>query len=195
MEVVAVIFHAGAEHGLEALAGGREHFAQETPRVDIAEPVALHRDRAPVGEREGGDVDGVAEGVFGEALAGLVVARAAGIGRDLLERHDRRAEPGDRRGLHGFRQPALDRRRHRAAERRYRADGDGAVFHGGNVERPVDAAGAARVDGAHRLHVGRRRRPCAGSCRRALPHRATRRVFHSRRMRRRSRRARTERRR
>jgi hypothetical protein len=50
VDMIAVIYDAGAEHGLEALAGGGEDFMEEAFRLGRLPPVRLDGDGAPVGK-------------------------------------------------------------------------------------------------------------------------------------------------
>src|SRR3954471_17128468 len=95
-------------------------------------PAVLDHDAASVGEREGGDVERVAEGVLGDVRAGIAVHAATGIGRDLLDLDDAIAEPAHRRRLHGLGEPAVERRDDRTGQRRRRLHYD-------------------RTDGGHRI--------------------------------------------
>ena len=67
MEVVAVVVIVGrAKHGRKRVAGAPVHGAQEGALGKCAPPSRLYRHHAAVGERKGGDVDGVGMAVLGE---------------------------------------------------------------------------------------------------------------------------------
>src|SRR5262245_29983000 len=87
--IVVMDVRARREHGGELIAGGGLHVAQEALLLRQAAPAVLHRDPASVGEREGGDVERIAEGVLGDARARIAVHAAAGIGGDLRDLGDR----------------------------------------------------------------------------------------------------------
>ena len=53
------------------------HVAQEALLLRRAAPAVLDRDAAAVGQHEGGDVERIAEGMLGNARAGLAVHAAA----------------------------------------------------------------------------------------------------------------------
>ena len=90
------------EHGREMLAGAGLHVAQERLRLLVAaRPVAHDRDRAAVRQNEAADVERIAEGMFGQRRAHLVVHAAAGIGAHRVDLRDigpeaRRAPPAAR---------------------------------------------------------------------------------------------------
>ena len=86
---------ARSEHRGEILAGSRMRLMQERSLLlPWILPVAHKLDRAPVGQRETRDVDGIAEGVLGEPFARHVVDRAAAVGSEHVERRDLLAEAG-----------------------------------------------------------------------------------------------------
>src|SRR5690606_1502130 len=101
------------------------------------------------------NIERVAERMLGQAGAGLVVLRAAGIGGNLLDRDDGRAEPGHRGGLHGVAQPALDGCRHRAVEGGGRSQRDAAIGKRRYLKGPVDATGTAAIDALGALNPRR----------------------------------------
>src|SRR5262249_43733490 len=70
---------AGREHGREAITGRALHVMQEALLLRRAIPATLDRDHAPVGKREGGDVEGIAEGVLGDVRVRVAVHAAARI--------------------------------------------------------------------------------------------------------------------
>ena len=144
-----VVEHVGAraEHGREVPAGPRMDLMQERRllRAGVS-PVAHEFDLAPVGQRESGDVDGVAEGVFGEALAGHVVDRAAAVGPEHVERRDLLAEPGLCVRLDDVPEPPLQRRDHRAVDGQRLVDADRAVREGRDPQGPRHAADARTID-------------------------------------------------
>ena len=101
MEMVVVeAVGARRQHGVELVAGRALHVAQEALLFRRAAPAILHGDPAPIGERERSDIERIAEGMFGDARAGLTVHAAAGIGRDLLDLGHRLTKPALRRRLH-----------------------------------------------------------------------------------------------
>ena len=125
MDVIVVIdVGARRQHGVELLAGRALHVAQKALLFRHALPAVLHRDAPAVGEREGGDVERVAEGVLGNMRARIAVHAAAGIGGDLLDLDHARAEPALRRRLHGIGEPAIQRRDDRTGQRRRRLHRD-----------------------------------------------------------------------
>src|SRR5262249_44195584 len=134
----------------ELIAGGALDVAQESLLLRQASPAVFHSDLAAVGERKGGDVEGVAEGVLGNPGVSIAVHAAAGISRYLLDLGDRRAEPAQRRRLHGLGDPALELGHHRTGERRRRIDRDRR-----------DRAGCARIADRRRWD-GRRLAPTQG---------------------------------
>ena len=119
--VVVIDVVAGRQHRRECLAGVKLHVVQEALLFRRAVPAVLDRDLAAVGEREAGDVERVAEGVLRHARAADHVA--ARVAADLVDRGDRRAEPMQRRRLHAFAHPAVERRDDRTGERRRRLQG------------------------------------------------------------------------
>ena len=173
---------ARRQHRHELLAGGRLDVTQEPLFLRHTAPAVAHRDGAPVGERERGDIERVAKGMFGNMRARLAIHAAAGIGRNLFDLDDRASEPTLRRGLDRIRYPTIERRNDRTGERRGRCHGrDGCGSHGsagwserhrrarcgGRALRPAIAiriiercdcgCRAARVDGLIGRRVGRRR--------------------------------------
>ena len=154
MDVVVVeAVGARRQHGGELLAGRALDVAQESLLFRRAAPAVLHGDPAPVGQREGSDVERIAEGMFGNSRAGLAVHAAAGIGGDLLDLGHRLAEPAHRRGLHRLRDPLIERGDDRTGERRRRLD----------LDRPDRGNGVAPERHAYRCarwrrsHAGRLR--------------------------------------
>src|SRR5262249_7267558 len=71
------------QHRGEFTASGGLYVAQKPLLFRQAMPAVLHRDLASVGEREGGDVERVAEGVLGDAGARIAVHAATGISGNL----------------------------------------------------------------------------------------------------------------
>ncbi len=116
--IVVIDVGARRQHGGELPAGGRLHVAQKALLFRHALPAVLHRNAPSVGERESGDIQRVAEGVFGNMRVGVAVHAAAGIGGDLLDLDDARAEPAHRGGLHGIREPTVEHRDDRTGQRR-----------------------------------------------------------------------------
>ena len=136
----------GAEHGAEGAAGRRVEAAEERAVAGVL-PAGAHGERAAVAAAEGGDVDGVAEGVLGELAVLLPVAVAAGIGVD----HGDRREPGGKRRL-----DRLEPGGERLAPRRSRP----SPAARGRRPRP------RRRAPARRRRIRPRRRSAAASCRR-----------------------------
>src|SRR5260370_11365931 len=89
-----------------------------------AAPAKLHAQHMTVGKIEFGDVERIAEGMFGNMRVRIAVHAAAGIGRYLFDFHHRLAKPAQRRGLHRSRDPLIERGDDRAGERRRRTDFD-----------------------------------------------------------------------
>src|SRR5215472_14994226 len=106
--VVVIDVRAGRQHRAELIAGRGLHVAQKTLLLRQAAPAVLHRDLASVGERERRDVERVAEGVLGNARPRIAVHAATGIGGDLFDLDNRRAEPAHRRRLYGAGDPTLE---------------------------------------------------------------------------------------
>ena len=121
--------------------------------------------RASVGEREGGDIERIAEGVLGNMRARIAVHAAAGIGGDLLDLDHAGAEPAHRCGLHGIGEPAIERRDDRTGQRRRglhrdRTEaGDGIALRRPEPRQRPAAAGTFRIGRriAIALRIGRRR--------------------------------------
>ena len=162
---------ARRQHGVELLTGGRLHVAQKALLFRHAAPAALDRDAAAVGQREGRDVERVAEGVLGNMRVRIAVHAAARIGGDLLDLDDARAEPAHRRRLHRIAQPAVERRDDRARQRRrglHRDLPEGA--DGVSLRRPERRRGRRwRIGWLRIRRRSRRRVPVArriGRCRR-----------------------------
>ena len=125
MNVIVVIdIGAGRQHGRKLIAGRRLHVVQKALLLRRAAPAILHLDRVAVGQVELGDVERIAEGVFGYMRARIAVHAAAGIRGDLLDLDDGLAEPAHRRRLDRSRDPLIERSDQRAGERRRRADFD-----------------------------------------------------------------------
>src|SRR5262245_17150658 len=106
--VVVIDVRAGRQHRAELIAGRGLHVARKTLLLRQAAPAVLHRDLASVGERERRDVERVAEGVLGNARPRIAVHAATGIGGDLFDLDNRRAEPAHRRRLYGAGDPTLE---------------------------------------------------------------------------------------
>jgi hypothetical protein len=73
--IVMIGVRAGREHCRELLAGGGLDVAQEALLFRQTMPAVLHRDMAPIGEREARDVERIAKGVFGNPLSGSARGR------------------------------------------------------------------------------------------------------------------------
>ncbi len=58
---------AGRQHRREIVASGQMNVVQEALLFRCAVPALLHRDLSPIGERKGGDVNCIAEGMLGNA--------------------------------------------------------------------------------------------------------------------------------
>src|ERR1700726_2612172 len=146
---VIIVIGVGAwrEHGCELLAGRALDVAQKTLLFGKAMPAVLHRDVPAVGEREGGDVERVAEGVLGNMRVRIAVHAAAGIGGDLLDLDHARAEPALRRRLHRLVEPVIERRDDRTGQRRrgshrHRTDrGDGIALRGSERRQAIRLRG------------------------------------------------------
>ena len=119
VDVIVVIgIGARRQHGGELLAGRGLHVAKKALLFRRASPAVLHRNLPSVGERETCDIQRIAKSVFGDMGVGIAVHAAAGIGRDLPDLDDARAEPAHRGGLHGIGEPAIERRDDRTCQRR-----------------------------------------------------------------------------
>src|SRR5262249_17012611 len=116
--VVVIDVRTRRQHPGEFTPSGRLYVAQKPRLFRQAMPAVLHRDLASVGEREGGDVERVAEGVLGDAGARIAVHAATGISGNLPDLGNRRTEPAHRRRLHRAGNPAFEFGNHRACERR-----------------------------------------------------------------------------
>ena len=93
----------GAEDGIEPLTGAGVDDLEELARLPIAVPSLFDTDLAPVGHHEGGDVDRVAMGMFGQftkACDGPTI-----IGAERFDPHDLRPQYGARGGLHAIARP------------------------------------------------------------------------------------------
>src|SRR5215468_11103141 len=106
--VVVIDVRAGRQHRAELIAGRGLHVAQKALLLRQPVPAVLYRDLASVGERERRDVERVAEGVLGNARPRIAVHAATGIGGNLFDLDNRRAEPAHRRRLYGAGDPTLE---------------------------------------------------------------------------------------
>jgi len=88
MQMLGMVWVAGAEHGLEWSAGSTAHLAEEGR--GLFRGGRFDSDRRAVGEREGGYVERIAESMFGEFLR--AVARTADITGSLGDGLQRLAE-------------------------------------------------------------------------------------------------------
>ena len=122
--VVVIDVRTRRQHRAELIAGRGLHVAQKALLLRQPAPAVLDRDFASVGERERRDVERVAEGVLGNARPRIAVHAATGIGGNLFDLDNRRAEPAHRRRLHGAGDPAFELGYDRACERRRRAHRD-----------------------------------------------------------------------
>src|SRR5262249_16317694 len=111
--VVVIDVRTRRRHRGEFTASGGLYVAQKPLLFRQAMPAVLHRDLASVGEREGGDVERVAEGVLGDAGARIAVHAATGISGNLPDLGNRRTEPAHRRRLHPAANPPFQFRNHR----------------------------------------------------------------------------------
>src|SRR5262249_43975880 len=73
-------------------------------------PSGLNSDASAVGEREGRNIDRIAEGMLGDSRAAGADHAATGIRRDLLNLSDRRPKPSHRRRLYALAHPMGERR-------------------------------------------------------------------------------------
>ncbi len=151
MDVVVVEdVRAWAQHGGEILAGAGVRLVQKGGLLSVGPlPVAHICERPPVGEREAGHVDRIAEGVFGETRALDVVDRAAAVGAEHVDGRDPLAEAGLGVRLNDVVEPGLQRRDHRAVNDERLVEPDLAVRKRGDFERARHAADAGAVDLAH----------------------------------------------
>src|SRR6187402_1104747 len=90
MEVIAMVgVGVGAEHDVEAAAGGAVEIVQEGARLGVrAVPIVPDRDAAAVGKLKSGDVDRVGAAMFGQLVAFDIVDRAAGERAEALDLGD-----------------------------------------------------------------------------------------------------------
>ena len=99
----------GAEADREAPAATLVDLAEESADILLlAAPACLDRDPAPVGEKEGGDIDRIGEAMLAHPRAGPAVDRATGISSERLDPAHRRAEMASRRGLDRLPHPASE---------------------------------------------------------------------------------------
>ncbi len=111
--------HARSENRRKMLAGARMDLAQEILLFEPAVPALEDAHDRAVLQAEAANIDGVGEGMLGEARATLVVHRSAGVGAHRSELDHRLAEAGHRRRLHHLLEPAVDGGIHRAGERAF----------------------------------------------------------------------------
>ena len=108
----------GAEADREAPAATLVDLAEESADILLlAAPACLDRDPAPVGEKEGGDIDRIGEAMLAHPRAGPAVDRATGISSERLDPAHRRAEMASRRGLDRLPHPASEGAGERAGHR------------------------------------------------------------------------------
>ena len=145
--IVVEDVRARPEHRGEVSAGPRMRLVQERGLLRAGLfPIAHEFDRAPVGQGESCDVDGVAEGVFGEPLAGHVVDRPAAVGAEHVERRHSLAEARLCVRLDDVLEPGLERRDHRTIDGQHFVDPDRPRGEGRDLQRPRHAADARPVD-------------------------------------------------
>ena len=97
MEVIAVeAVRLRAKHRAERPTGLAVHPAQRSACPPAA-PIVDQRDAVPVGQREAGDVDGLAATVFADRPAGPMVAGTAGVMRGDSDLRDAAAPAADLR--------------------------------------------------------------------------------------------------
>ena len=146
---VVVVEHVRArrEHGREIPAGARVRLMQEGALLAVRLlPVVDEVDFPPVGQREAGDIDRVAEGMFGQPRARDVVDGAATIGAEHVDGRDPLPEAGLSVRLDDVIQPGLQRRDHRAVDGQRLVDRDRAIGERRDLERTGHAADARTVD-------------------------------------------------
>src|SRR5208283_5954051 len=91
---------AGAKHRGELAASPGMNILQEGSRLIVtACPIADDQNLAPIRETETTDVEGVAEGVFGNVAARLVVHRPAAVGPHRIDFGHGLTEARQRGGL------------------------------------------------------------------------------------------------
>ena len=136
VEVVAVVdVVVGAEHGREHVARATMHVAQETALGEAPHQPDLTVDRAPVGQHERGDIDGVGMAVLGKLRAVDMCSSAGRSRRPPPSARPRGTQMIARRRDDHALDPAVDRRHHRAAQQRGRAQLNRAMGRGGDRER------------------------------------------------------------
>src|SRR5215831_6491562 len=108
----------GRQNGREMIAGGKMDVAQEPLLFRGPVPPVLYGNPTSVRERESGDIERIAECVFGNARTPGADHATTGIGGDLLDLRDRLAEPSHRRRLYTIANPAIERRDDRTRQRR-----------------------------------------------------------------------------
>src|SRR5215475_13542963 len=91
--IVVIDVRARRQDGIELAARAGLHVAQKTLLFRQAMPAILYGDAAPVREREGCDIERIAERMLRNMRVRIAVHAPAGVGRDLLDLHDARSEP------------------------------------------------------------------------------------------------------
>ena len=154
---VIVVEHVCAwrEDGREIPACARLRVMQEGALLAVRLlPVVDEVDFPPVGQCETGDIDRVAEGVFGEPRARDVVDGAATVGAEHVDGRDPLPESGLSVRLDDVIQPGLERGDHRAVDGQRLVDRNRAIGERRDFERTGHAADARTVnlgDGNHKI--------------------------------------------
>src|SRR4051794_13716015 len=144
MEVVGMMRGSGTQHRVEVPARVAPNLAQELAFGTAFPPTLPHRDLAPALEREGRNIDGIAEAVLAHARAPFVVARPASVGRGNIDACDPLSEALLACRLNRVEDPIFERRDDAAVD-----DGRPAEAHAGDrSETPsvADATAVALVD-------------------------------------------------
>ncbi len=149
------------DHGAEQRAGGALGIAQELLFVGrAAPPVPAHRDEPPVGQHETGNIDGIAEAVFGERALPRGVDAAAVVAAEGADLHHLGAEQRAGGRLQIIIGPALQRRHHAAAHHHRLAERHPPAAEADDLIGIVQPADRRTADGLHRPHPhGRPDRP------------------------------------
>lgn len=139
----------------EARAGaGLDAYEKGARGIVAARPIALNGDHASVGEMEAANINGIAEGMFGNLRAILIVHAATGISPHAVDPGDRNAEGRLGERLHDLAEPCIECGDHGAIDRIGRVESHRAILQGADFERIIETAGAGAVDGADALNIG-----------------------------------------
>ena len=138
---------AGAQYRGEMLARPGMGFMKEGRFLRIRLfPVLDDDDAAAVRQFEAGNVDRIAERMFGKLRAGDIVDAAATIGAERRQSDHRLAKMGLRGRLHHLRQPVLQCGNHRTIDRHRPLDRDRPIGQSRHFERMGEPANAGSVN-------------------------------------------------